>query len=146
MSTTISNRLERLQRRAAHIILGINLYVPVNHFNLLSQLEWPTLLSRRQLQLAILGWQLYHHQAPLHLRNIAFEQRTVPYSIRRAAQFHTPIAHTCAYMSSPVFRSCTVFDSLPSDMKMLSLPKFKQAAAEYLLTSICHCSSFPYPH
>ena len=44
---TISDRLERFQRKAARICLGLSLFQPTNHSALLHQVGWSTLASRR---------------------------------------------------------------------------------------------------
>ena len=135
------DRLERLQRRAAKIILGLPLFRPSNHQALLQEIGWPTLHSRRRLQLAILAYKIATGTAPTHLNASAFPVREHAYSTRNTDHFQTPIARTHVYQNSPLFLSASVFNELsPETRTSKSLALFKQNASAELLSYRCSCS------
>ena len=147
LPTTQSDRLERTQRKAARIILGLSLYEPTSHSRLLSSLNWPTLSSRRKLHLAQLGYALHTRTAPAHLLEAAFPPRSTPYALRHSTTFDTPIAHTNTYRDSPIFLSSTIYNTLPQSIRdAKSTAQFKALASDFLLEYTCSCSTFPYPH
>ena len=150
LTGTLNDKLERLQRKAAKIILGFGLYDKVDHHGLLSALNWPTLSSRRLLHLAKLGHSIKHSYAPEHVILAARSfllPTVVEYPLRHRNALNTPIPRTSTFQSSPLFFSCSVFNSLPPSIQSISSPhKFRTAAANHLLSSVCTCSSSPFPH
>ena len=67
LSGTLSDKLERFQRRAARLCLGLPLFRPVNHTALLHRVDWPTLSSRRQYVRLVFAFRLYNRMVPPHL-------------------------------------------------------------------------------
>lgn len=142
-----ADRLEHFQLRAARIILSKPLFSHTSHSHLLFLLNLPTLSSRRQYHLSILAFHIKNRTAPKHLLDVSFTHRTQPYSLRHAQTFNTPIPRTTLYLESPLFKSSTVFDTLPlSIQNAKSLTNFKKAASKFLLSTKCSCSSYPHFH
>ena len=84
---------------------------------------------------------------PEHLLKTSFGTRTQPYKLRQAQTFNTPIPRIQLYLESPLFKSSTVFDSLPLSVQSLtSFSKFKCEATKHILTTNCPCSKYPYYH
>ena len=148
LTKTQSDRLERLQRRAARITLGLSLYnSQIKHSELLGKVKWPTLSSRRSLHLATLGHKLYTKSAPQHLLEESFQQYTPPYSLRHSSSFSLPHTHTFAYQHSPIYSASEHFNALPSDLRNIRKPaSFINRASQLLLTYQCSCSVYPHPH
>ena len=143
----LADRLERFQRKAARIVLGLPMFTPINHTDLLTAVGWPTLTSRRKLHLAQLAHALHHRTAPQHILTTAFPTRHHHYPLRHQAIFDLPIPHTSLFRDSPLFLCSAVYNSLPQDVCNLKTPlAFRKSAAELLLTSSCTCSSHPPGH
>ena len=58
MPTTLQDKLERFQRKAARICLRLPLFTPTNHSSLLHKLSLPTLSSRRHFRHLVLACSL----------------------------------------------------------------------------------------
>lgn len=140
----LNDRLERLQRKAARIILGLPLFrpLPINHTQLLQTLNWPTLKSRRKVHQALLAFKIRNRTAPPHLLQAAFPTRTKHYLLRQPTPFDTPVANTKVFQDSPLFASASVFNQLPSSLQSDTSPSsFRSRASQHLLSTTCCCSS-----
>ena len=147
VSRTEADQLERFQRRAARLILGKPLFARVNHSELLTEANLPTLESRRVCALAVLGHHLFTGKVPNHLKKVNLPKRTTVYELRRQQPTLIPTAHTSAFRDSVILKSLHVFHSLPKSLQVIESPYlFKTAAVKHLETHVCTCSSQPFPH
>ena len=148
VSRNEADQLERFQRRAARLILGLPLFARVNHSELLLGAGLPTLESRRECALAILGHQLFTRKVPSHLEEVNMPKRTTIYERRRHRTTFIPTAHTSVYHDSVVLKSLHTFHSLPKSLQEITSHHiFKNAAIKHLLEShVCTCSFQPLPH
>ena len=142
-----ADQLERFQRRAARLILGIPLFKRVDHSLLLTAANLPTLESRRACALAVLGQQLFTGAVPNHLKGVNLPKRVATYELRRRQDTQIPTARTSAYRDSVILKSLHTFHSLPMSLQKIKSPHHLRAAAvKHLETHICTCSSQPLPH
>ena len=142
-----ADQLERFQRRAARLILGIPLFKRVDHSLLLTAANLPTLESRRACALAVLGQQLFTGAVPNHLKGVNLPKRVATYELRRRQDTQIPTARTSAYRDSVILKSLHTFHSLPMSLQKIKSPHhFRAAAVKHLETHICTCSSQPLPH
>ena len=147
LTTTQSDRLERLQLRIARLICNLPLFEHTHHSQLLTSLDLPSLQSRRLFHLAVFCHKLKQKNAPGHLLQVFFETRTQPYLLRHSQHFDTPIPRTRLFLQSPLFKSTSVFDTLPSSVQDIKNTRiFKKESAQLLLSTSCKCSSYPYYH
>lgn len=144
----LSDKLERFQRKAARVCLRIPLFKPVHHSHLLHSLDLPTLFSRRQIKLALLGHGIYHQYSPPHILDIPLPVHSgLSYSLRRMRVFSLPTTRTDRHRDSPVNASLHLYNSLPADIRDLPAKSlFKSKVESLLLSSICCCSSHPVLH
>ena len=84
LSITLCDRLERFQRRAARLCLGIPLFAPVNHTLLLHKLNLPSLFSRRNLKHALFTHSIFYGYAPPHLLAIPIVTHSPAYQLRHS--------------------------------------------------------------
>ena len=141
-----ADQLERFQRRAARLILGIPLFKRVDHSLLLTTANLPTLESRRACALAVLGQQLFTGAVPNHLKGVNLPKRVATYELRRRQDTQIPTARTSAYRDSVILKSLHTFHSLPMSLQKIKSPHHFRAAVVNLETHICTCSSQPLPH
>ena len=142
LTSTLATRLERLQRRAAKIILRRPLFCPSNHDEILAEIGWPTLSSRRTFHLAIFGYRLSVKNVPNHLISEILPEKKYTRSVRHPEHFVLPTANTVVFMNSPIIRASTVFNNLPASVRTAkSLTEFKQRACLELLSSLCSCTA-----
>lgn len=141
------DRLERFQRRAAKLVLGIPLFRPSPHGKLLADVGWPTIKSRRKLRLVLLARALHTKTAPPHLLAVALTSHSLSYNLRQPNTFTVPTARTQHFHDSPLLLSADLYNSLPLSIRNLkSHSAFKRSAAQYVLTSRCTCSRLSYMH
>lgn len=142
----LRDRMERFQRRAAKIILRKPLFLPSDHDELLHLIDWASLASRRDLQHAILGYQIATQTAPTHVMQEAFPTRTAVErpcrtGLRHSPFFLTPVPNAFYFSHSPLFYTSTLFNQLPPALQaQKTLTLFKEGAAEALLTRVCPCT------
>ena len=125
----LRDRLERLQRKAAKIILRRKLYRTCDHDKVLCSAGLESLAARRKLKLAILGHALATRSAPPHLLEQSFPVRHPPYNTRRTQYFDTPIANTQLYQTSPLFHAAATYNQLSRHLQeMKGMKNFKAQA------------------
>ena len=140
-----SDDLERAQRKAAKIILGFPLSQHTDHHFLLTLLDWPTLKSRRHLQLLLLAYKLFTKSAPAHLLNIAPPVYDASIPLRHSRVFKIPFANTDIHLHSPIVKACHLFNSLPAPIRATSTQQtFLKLVSFITLTTKCHSSSHVY--
>ena len=144
----LADKLEQFQRKAARAILRLPLYGDKTpHSALLGKLKWSTLTSRRRHQLALLGYRLSVNNVPPHLENAGLEKKESRYDLRQPSVFTLPFPRTNIMFESPIYASCELYNGLPKNIKSShSLAHFKRVSGDYILTSTCTCSTFPFPH
>ena len=143
LPSALSDKLERVQRKAARVCLRIPLFEPVHHSSLLHSLCLPTIYSRRLVKLALLGHSLYYQYAPPHLLAISPHIQSEPrYSLRHSRIFALPKARTDRYRDSPINLALHAFNNLPAEYTNIrSKSLFKSKVEPFLLSSICCCTS-----
>ena len=143
------DKLERFQRKAARIVLRLPLFNDQTpHRELLSQLKWPSLASRRRHQLVLLGYRMFNGYVPQHLTEVTLRKTNGHhYKLRRGRVYELPFSRTSLLNSSPIFKSSELFNELPDNLRNIStLSSFKKASANEILTFACVCSKFPFHH
>ena len=147
LSKNLADCSESFQLRIARIILNQPLSSYISHSFLLNTLNLHSLSGRRSYHLALLSHKIQHHVAPKHLLDISFKAWTQHYNPRRTQSFDTPVPRTQLLLESPLFKSSTVFDSLPPSVKILtSFSAFQKKAAQHILSTHCDCYTYPYYH
>ena len=147
VSRNEADHLERFQRRAARLILGLPLFACVNHPELLLGAGLPTLESRRECALAILGHQLFTRKVPSHLEKVNRPKRTIIYELHRHRTTFIPTAHTSTYRDAVILKSLHTFHSLPKSLQEITSHHiFRNAAIKHLESQVCTFSSQPIPH
>ena len=145
LSVTISDRLERFQRKAARICLGLPLFQPTNHSALLHRVGWSTLSSRRRYVRLLFAHDLWTKSVPPHLIGLvpAPAHRSSS-TLRHSRVFTVPSTRTSHHRDSPIFLPCSEFNSIPSSISEISSKQsFKAAIQPLILSSICCCSEHP---
>ena len=137
-----TDRLDRFQLRIARIILNQPLYSHISHSFRLTTLNLHTPSSRRSYYLALLSYKIKHNLAPKHLLEVCFKARTQPYNLRHTQSFDTPIPRTQPFLESPLFKSSTIFDSLPPVKILTSFSAFQKKAAQHILSTHCDWSTY----
>ena len=83
LSDQLSDKLQKLQNRAARVILKAN--YGASSSLLLDILKWDKLVRRRKKQKAIMMFKSPNEQAPVYLQNL-FHERSTDYDLRNS--FH----------------------------------------------------------
>ena len=131
VSRNEADQLERFQRRAARLILGLPLFTRINHSELLLEAGLPT-RSRRECALAKLGHQLFTRKVPSHLEKVNMPKRTTVYELRRHRTTFIPSAHTSAYRDSVILKWLHTFHCLPKSLQEITSHHiFKNAAIKH---------------
>ena len=145
LSGTLSDKLERFQRRAARLCLGLPLFRPVNHTTLLHRVDWPTLSSRRQYVHLVFAFRLYNRMVPPHLLALLPQQPPTPTQhLRHHRLFSLPTTRTSRQRDSPIYLACHELNTIPSHISsMKSFDSFKLDISPLVFSSICSCSSHP---
>ena len=134
--------LERFQRKAGKIILGIPLSSPSNHTYILTELGWPTLSSRRQMKLLLLAFKLYTRTAPSHLLAVCPPRYTAVIPLRHCRVFALPQTRTNTHLNSPIIQACHLFNCLPPHLREArSYREFHAKASSLTLSTTCNCSN-----
>lgn len=145
LSITLSDRLERFQRKAARICVSLPPFQPTHHSALLHQLGWPTLSSRRRYKRLVFAHDMFTKSVPPHLMNLVPPPVHRPSSrLRQHRVFSLPTTRTSHHRDSPIFLPCSEFNCLPvTASSITSKSEFKVAINPLILSSICNCSNHP---
>ena len=144
LPAVLCDRLERLQRRAALLCLGIPLFHPVNHSHRLHRLSLPSLHSRRTLKHVMFIHSIFYKYAPPHLLALPIAETRQPYPLRRPRIFSVPTTRTDRHRDSPINIALQYLNSLPQSITSIkNKPAFREAASSLLVNSICPCSRHP---
>ena len=147
LSQMSHDRLERLQRHAGRVCLGLPLFEPTNRSSLLHHTSLPTLSSRRQYRQLVFAHALVHGRVPHHLRNTSrpdFAQRS-HHDLRRQRTYAIPTTRTTRHRDSPVNNAAHHYNNLPQDLTaIVDALTFRQAIAPliYLFIYLFICG-FP---
>ena len=144
LSSTLSDRLERFQRKAARICLRLPLFSPVNHSSLLHHAQLPTLSSRRKLKLALFAHSIHHKHAPPHILNLPIIYSQCTYPLRHTRTFSVPTTRTDRHRDSPLYAALSIFNTLPQDvLTCKNRSAFKKHLSSLIESSVCTCSDHP---
>ena len=143
LSTTLADKLERFQRKAARLCLGLPLFKPADHSSLLHRVHWPTLSSRRHLTRLVFGYRLMHRTVPPHLMSLIPPQPPQPtHCLRHHRHFSLPTTRTSRQRDSPIHLSCHDINNLPISLSSItSFSSYKAELAPFILSSICASGS-----
>ena len=84
---THTDKLEKLQRRAARVVLNVNYETPSH--TLCPLLHWPTITQRFKLNTAVLVFKATHNFSPQYLSNIFTFTKNVSLRHTRQTDKHT---------------------------------------------------------
>ena len=123
---TLSERLQKLQNRAARILTSSSYEVDARY--LLQQLGWKGLIIQRQIQVALMVFKALNDLAPDHLSSMCTERSTSGYVLRDSTnKLHVPLPRTNYLKKSFSYRGATLWNSLPCNLRQeKSLNRFKQ--------------------
>ena len=123
---TLSNRLQKLQNRAARIITVAPYSKPSGEF--LEELGWAQLNSMRQFHKAIMTFKIVNGLAPPYLNKMSTFNKTLNnYGLRSSSyDLELPNCRTNYYKDSFAFSGAKVWNALPRHLKEeTSLDDFK---------------------
>ena len=118
IDTTLTNKLQVLQNRAARIITGAS-YLTVRTSDMFEQLNWEKLSERRMRQKAIMMFKIVNGMAPPYLVDMFSRKHSNKlYHMRGSNQdLQLPKARTNYYKNSFAFTGTEVWNSLPTELK-----------------------------
>ena len=121
---TLSERLQKLQNRAARILTSSSYDARF----LLQQLGWKDLITQRQIQVALMVFKALNDLAPDHLFSMFTERSTSGYVLRDSTnKLNVPLPKTNYLKRSFSYRGATLWNSLPCNLRQeKSLNRFKQ--------------------
>ena len=116
LGATLCNKLQRLQNRAVRIITKSGYEVPVN---LLNQLGFPNLETRRNHQLNTLMYKVRHEMGPSSLSNMFQKTSEVhKHQTRQAKHDFVPPKPKTNYLKKAFsYRGAAAWNNLPSAIK-----------------------------
>ena len=133
LSIELTDKLQRLQNRAARIITGAT--YNVRSKNVLEKLEWLPLKERRVEQKAIMMYKIVNNLAPKYMVQM-FENNhgSNYYNLRNSKyDFQLPKCKTEYYGKSFAFSGAKVWNSLPNSLRdAQSLKSFKKQLRKHL--------------
>ena len=125
LSDQLSDKLQKLQNRAARVILKAN--YGTSSSLLLDILKWDKLVIRRKKHKAIMMFKSLNEQAPVYLQNL-FHERSTDYDLRNS--FHKltfPRPHTNYLKRSFSYSGALLWNSLPENVREIKpVRKFKE--------------------
>ena len=125
LSDQLSYKLQKLQNRAARVILKAN--YGTSSSLLLDILKWDKLVIRRKKHKAIMMFKSLNEQAPVYLQNL-FHERSTDYDLRNS--FHKltlPRPRTNYLKRSFSYSGALLWNSLPENVREIkSVRKFKE--------------------
>ena len=136
ITETLSNKLQKLQNRAARIVSGLPYSVPSNEIR--QHLGWPSLVEMRRRDKAIMMYKIVHgHTAP-YLKDMFNKQKSSEvYGLRNSKLgVQIPQARTSHFRNSFSFTGASIWNSLPENLKdEKSLFSFKRHIKNYKFAS-----------
>ena len=124
-SDQLSDKLQKLQNRAARVILKAN--YGTSWSLLLDILKWDILVIRRKMHKVLMMFKSMNEQAPAYLQNL-FHERSTDYDLRNS--FHKLTLHrprTNYLKRSFSYSGALLWNSLPENVRaIISVKKFKE--------------------
>ena len=125
-SKTLSERLQKLQNRAARILTSSS--YDADALYLLQQLACKDLITQRQIQEALMVFKALNDLAPDHLSSMFTNCSTSGYVLRDSTnKLNVPLPRNNYLKRSVSYRGATLWNSLPGNLwQEKSLNRFKQ--------------------
>ena len=128
LSDQLSDKLQKLQNRAARVILKANYGTSSNL--LLDILKWDNLVIRRKKHKAIMMFKSLNKQAPVYLQNlfVQFYERSTDHDLRNFFRKLTlPRPRTNYLKQSFSYSAALLWNSLPENVREIkSIREFKE--------------------
>ena len=128
LSDQLSDKLQKLQNRAARVILKAN--YETSSSLLLDILKWDNLVIRRKKHKAIMMFKSLNKQAPVYLQNlfVLFHERSTDHDLRNSFRKLTlPRPRTNYLKQSFSYSGALLWNSLPENVREIkSIRKFKE--------------------
>ena len=124
LGVTLSDRLRKLQNRAARVITRST--YDISSSQLLDQLQWNTLSVNRHKQKAVVMFKTLNGQSPQYLQEL-FSSRNCQYSLRNSnGKLFIPKPNTDYLKRSFSYSGASLWNSLPESLRLSSsLSSFK---------------------
>ena len=137
LSTYLCEKLQKLQTRAARVILQANR--EVNSSLLPKTLKWEQLSARRRKQKAIMMFKSLNGLAPVYLHEL-FSERHTDYDLRDSfSKLNLPKPHTDYLKRSFGYSGALLWNSLPENIRTIrSIGQFKKEIDHALETFDSH--------
>ena len=125
-SKTLSNKLQKLQNRAAWVITSSKYDVDVD--SLFHKLSWKDLKSQRQIQNALMVFKSLNGLVPEYLTSKFIKRNESKYSLRDSvSKLVVPCPRTNYLKNSFSYSGATLWNSLPCSIReSSSLNQFKR--------------------
>ena len=128
LSSTASERLEKVQRRAARLITNIKLSSDTPHSILLARAGLQTLETRRRIEQAVFAFRFLHGGSlPHHLQSgLSLWKTNKPpatSSLRNSSHFRLPKPHKNMMKASPMYMCLSLWNSLSSNAQSSKSPQ-----------------------
>ena len=121
---TLSNKLQKLQNRAARVITSSNFDVDVD--SLFHKLSWKDLKSQRQIQNALMVFKSLNGLVPEYPTSKFVKRNESNYSLRDSVNELVPFPRTNDMKNSFSYSGATLWNSLPCNIRESgSLNQFK---------------------
>ena len=122
---TLSNKLQKLQNRAARVITSSNFDVDVD--SLFHKLSWKDLKSQRQIQNALMVFKSLNGLVPEYPTSKFIKRNESNYSLRDSVNKLVPFPRTNDMKNSFSYSGATLWNSLPCNIRESgSLNQFKR--------------------
>ncbi|KAI8513913.1 hypothetical protein Bbelb_082370 [Branchiostoma belcheri] len=138
LNSTASRMLEQVQYYAGCLVTGAMKGTPSSQ--LLQELEWDTLSTRRKCNSLVVMYRLTNGLVPPHLQSLVPSTRgaqsTSRLQLRNSTHLHLPRCRTQTYKTSFIPFTCSQWNQLPQTVKdVSSLAAFKRVCKKHLFTS-----------
>ena len=121
---TLSNKLQKLQNRAARVITSSNFDVDVD--SLFHKLSWKDLKSQRQIQNALMVFKSLNGLVPEYPTSKFVKRNESNYSLRDSVNELVPFPRTNDMKNSFSYSGATLWNSFPCNIRESgSLNQFK---------------------
>ena len=112
---TLSNKLQKLQNRAARVITSSNFDVDVD--SLFHKLSWKDLKSQRQIQNALMVFKSLNGLVPEYPTSKFIKRNESNYSLRDSVNKLVPFPRTNDMKNSFSYSGATLWNSLPCNIR-----------------------------
>ena len=134
-NTTKNNlqRIYKLQKRAARVILGVDLTVATR--TLFSRLHWLPIDLRIDYFIAVMTFKILHGLAPDYLNQFRYISDVSDVNTRGSSNrnLYAPNFKTAAGQRSFIYRATTIWNDLPITIRNVeTLPQFKSQLRNFL--------------